>query len=134
MFFFHFCNFGRRPRFPDTGVTQTVTQTGQKCALAQLFRAKAFLLFGIIFPLSDCRRQDLLHGPGRLLLGRRGDVGVGVQGKPCREVPQHPGHRLDVHPVLKRQRGEGVPEIMEPDSRQSRPLQDPVEHVEDAVR
>ena len=49
MFFFHFCNFGRRPRFPDTGVTQTVTQTGQKCALAQLFRAKAFLLFGIIF-------------------------------------------------------------------------------------
>ena len=61
-------------------------------------------------------------------------MSVGIQGEPRREVTQHTGHRLDVHPVLKRQRGEGVPEIMEPDSRQSRPLQDPVEHVEDAVR
>ena len=32
VFFFHFCNFGRRPRFLDTWVTQTVTQTGQKNA------------------------------------------------------------------------------------------------------
>ena len=131
--FFHFCNFFGRPHFLDTEVTQTVTHTGQKCTLAQLFRAKAFLLFGIIFPLSDCRRQDLLHGPGRLLLGRRGDVGVGVQGKPCREVPQHPGHRLDVYSVLKGQRSEGMPEVVEPDPRQSRPLQHPVEHMQDAV-
>ena len=29
MFFFAFCNFFGRPNFLDTGVTQTVTQTGQ---------------------------------------------------------------------------------------------------------
>ena len=86
-----------------------MTQTGQKCALAQLFRAKAFLLFGIIFPLSDCRRQDLLHGPSRLLLGRCGDGGIGMQGEPHAEVPQHPGYRLDVYPVLESQRCECVP-------------------------
>ena len=28
--FFHFCNFWGRPRFLDTGVTQTMTQMGQK--------------------------------------------------------------------------------------------------------
>ena len=62
-------------------MTQTVTQTGKKCALAQLFRAKAILLFGIIFSLSDCRRQDLFHGPGSLFLGCRSYVGVGIQGE-----------------------------------------------------
>ena len=30
VFFFAFCNFFGRPHFLDTGVTQTVTQTGQK--------------------------------------------------------------------------------------------------------
>ena len=83
--------------------------------MAQLFRAKAILLFGIIFSLSDCRRQDLLHGLGRLLLSRYCDVGVGIQGEACREVSQHPGHRLDVHPILKCQCCERVPEVVEPD-------------------
>ena len=111
MFFFHFCNFGRRPRFPDTGVTQTVTQTGQKCALAQLFRAKAFLLLRDYFSCSEDRCQDFLHGPGRLLLGRCGDMGIGVQGEAGGEVPQHSGHCLDVHSILKGQGCEGVPQI-----------------------
>ena len=83
--------------------------------MAQLFRAKAILLFGIIFSLSDCRRQDLLHGPGRLLLGRCCDVGIGVQGEPGAVMAQHPGHRLDVHPILKCQCCERVPEVVEPD-------------------
>ena len=86
------------------------------------------------FLLSDCRRQDLLHGPGGLLLGCRGHMGIGVQGEPCREVLQHAGHRFHVHPVLECQGCERVPEIMEPDSRQSRPLQHPVEHMEHAAR
>ena len=42
-------------------------------------------------------------------------MGVGVQGEACREVSQHPGHRLDVHTVLEGQGGEGVPEIVEPE-------------------
>ena len=36
-------------------------------------------------------------------------MGVGAQGEPCVVVSQHGGHRLDVHPVLKGQGGEGVP-------------------------
>ena len=59
---------------------------------------------------------------------------VGVEGESCGEVPQHTGHRLDVHAVLQRQRCEGVAEVMEPDFRQSRSLQHSVEHVQHAVR
>ena len=61
-------------------------------------------------------------------------MGIGVQGKPSREVTQHPGHRLDIHSVLQSQGGEGVPEVVEPDLRQPRPLQHPMEHMQDAVR
>ena len=32
----------------------------------------------------------------RLLLGRCGDGGIGMQGEPHAEVPQHPGYRLDI--------------------------------------
>ena len=106
----------------------------QRCALAQLFRAKAFLLFGIIFSLSDCRRQDFFHSPGRLLLRRCRDVGVGVQREACAEMSQHPGHRLNVHPILKCQHSERVPEVVESNSGQPRPLQHPVEYMQDAIR
>ena len=61
------------------------------------------------FVASDSIRQNFSHGFRRLLLSRCCDVGVGIQGETCREVPQHPGHRLDVHAVLKRQRSERVP-------------------------
>ena len=129
-----FCNFGGRPHFLDTEVTQTVTHTGKKRARRRCFRLRVLLLLGeILGNLQRCR-QDSFHGLGRLLLGRRGDVGIGVQGEPCREVPQHPGHRLDVHPILKCQRSERVPEVVESNSGQPRPLQHPVEHVEHAVR
>ena len=55
------------------------------------------------------RHQDLFHGPGSLLLGRCRDVGVSVQGEPCREVAQHAGDCLYIHPVLEGQGCEGVP-------------------------
>ena len=61
------------------------------------------------FVASDSIRQNFSHSFRRFLLGRGGVVGVGIQGETCREVPQHPGHRLDVHAVLKCQRGERVP-------------------------
>ena len=38
-------------------------------------------------------------------------MGVGVQGEARREVPQHPGHRFYVHPVLQGQGGKGVAQI-----------------------
>ena len=81
MFFFHFCNFGRRPHFLDNEVTQTVTQTGQKSARRRHFRLRAFLLFREIFRSLQRRRQDLFHGPGSLFLGCRSYVGVGIQGE-----------------------------------------------------
>ena len=111
----------------------TSPRQGKKRALAQPFCAKAFLLFGIIFSLSDCRRQDFFHSPGRLLLRRCRDVGVGVQREACAEMSQHPGHRLNVHPILKCQHSERVPEVVESNSGQPRPLQHPVEYMQDAV-
>ena len=42
-------------------------------------------------------------------------MGIGVQGEPSGEVPQHPGDGFDVHPVLQSQGGETVPEVVEPD-------------------
>ena len=36
-------------------------------------------------------------------------MGVGVQRKARRVVPQHRGHRFHVHAVLERHRREGVP-------------------------
>ena len=36
-------------------------------------------------------------------------MSVGVQRKPCRKMPQHARHGLDVHAVLQGQRCEGVP-------------------------
>ena len=88
----------------------------------------AGLAFGL--PLS----QRSCHGLGRLALSGAGHMGVGIQSKTGGEVPQHTGHRLDIHPVLQSQSGEGVPEIMKPDLRQSCPLQHPMEHVQHTVR
>ena len=106
--FLPFCNFLGRPYFPDTGLTQTVTQTGQKtCSEAVLPPPGCRLFQGT----SEGVCQDLFHGPGGLLLGRCGDMGIGVQGEACREVPQHSGHRFDVHSILKSQGREGVPQI-----------------------
>ena len=61
-------------------------------------------------------------------------MGVGVQGEPRAEVPQHPGHRFHVHPVLQGQGGKCVSEIVEPDPGQSCPFQHPVEPVQHTVR
>ena len=64
-------------------------------------------------------RQHTPHGLRRLSLGSTGDVGVGVQGKPCGEVAQHPGHGFHIHPVLQHQGGEGVPLRYNKDKRKS---------------
>ena len=40
-------------------------------------------------------------------------MGVGVQGEPRREVPQHSGDRFHIHPVLQGQGGKGVSKLVE---------------------
>ena len=61
-------------------------------------------------------------------------MSVGVQRKPCRKMPQHARHGLDVHSILQSQRCEGVTQVMETHLWQPCPLQDSVQHVQDAVR
>ena len=39
-------------------------------------------------------------------------MGVGVQRKPCRKMPQHARYGFDVHTVLQGQRCEGVAQVM----------------------
>ena len=55
--------------------------------------------------------QDTAHGLGGLVLLLPRGVGVGAQGEPGVIVPQHGGHRFDVHAVLEGCSGKGVPEI-----------------------
>ena len=79
-------------------------------------------------------RQHTPHGLRRLSLGCACDVGIGVQGKPCGEVAQHPGHRFHIHPVLQGQGSEGVSQVVEPHLGQSCPFQHPVEHMQHTIR
>ena len=79
-------------------------------------------------------RQHTPHGLCCLPLGCACDVGIGVQGKPCGEVAQHPGHGFHIHPVLQHQGSEGVSQVVEPHLGQSCPFQHPMEHMQHAVR
>ena len=61
-------------------------------------------------------------------------MGIGVQSKSGGEVTQHTGYCLDVHAVLECNSGECVPEVVKSDLGQSRPFQNPLQHMVDAVR
>ena len=88
-----------------------------------------------MYPLAPHRpRQHAPHRLRRLSLGCAGDVGIGVQGEPCGEVTQHPGHRFHVHSVLQGQGSESVAQVVEPHLGQSCPFQHPMEHMQHTVR
>ena len=59
-------------------------------------------------------RQEVAHGLRCLILLLAGGVGVCPQGESYVIVSQHGADGFDVHTVLERQGGEGVPEIVEP--------------------
>ena len=82
----------------------------------------------------DCPRQHTPHRLCCLPLGCACDVGIGVQGKPCGEVAQHPGHGFHIHPVLQHQGSEGVSQVVEPHLGQSCPFQHSMEHMQHTVR
>ena len=62
------------------------------------------------------------------------DMGIGVQREAGGEVPQHAGHRLDIHAVLQGNGCEGVAEIVESDLWNTSPFEDTLQHIVDAVR
>ena len=106
------------------GLTHTVTHTrkglnGHKNAGQEV----CDFLPGFFFVLHDLF-HEVPHGLGGFVLLLPGGVGVGAQGEPGIEVPQHGGHRLYIHAVLQGSGGEGVPEIVEPEMLQSGVLQD----------
>lgn len=61
-------------------------------------------------------------------------MGISVQCKSCGVVSQHARHGLNVYTVLQCQCGEGMPEVVEPNLRQSCSLQHSMKHVQHAVR
>ena len=65
---------------------------------------------------SDSLCDELPHPVGGILSHLLGNVGVGVQGEPRAVVAQDAGDRFDIHPLLDRQGGEGVPQPVEGDA------------------
>ena len=61
-------------------------------------------------------------------------MGVGVQGKACGEVTQHAADRFDIHTVLQGDGGEGVTEVVDPDFRDTCPVQYTLQYIVHAVR
>ena len=61
--------------------------------------SRVALLFSLLS--SNSRPQYSIHLLGRIPLGYRGDMSVGVQGESCTEMAQHTGHRFYIHSVLQ---------------------------------
>ena len=55
--------------------------------------------------------EQVSHGFCCLAMGSRGHAGVGVHGKPNREVLQHTGDRFYIYPGLQGQGGKCVTQI-----------------------
>ena len=76
-------------------------------------------------PPVDLIRRALPHGVG--------DVGVGVQRGGAGHMADDGGQRLDVHSVLQGGGGEGVPQVVEPQTLALRPLQHRLEPFADSA-
>lgn len=64
---------------------------------------------------------------------RRG-VGIGAEGEARAVMSQGAGQGLHIHPVLQRERGESMPEIVEPDVLRPNGFQDLVMSMPEGVR
>ena len=64
---------------------------------------------------SYCLPYHIAHGIRCFSHHIRRGVGVGAEGEARAVMPQGAGQGLHIHPVLQRERGEGMPEIVEPD-------------------
>ena len=92
--------------------THNLTHTG-KGAKSTGQGQTGFFLSGPVF-LPHLLADDPTDGVGGILFHLRRGVGVGVQGEASRVVAQGTGQRFHVYPAFQRQRGESVPQVMEP--------------------
>ena len=83
---------------------------------------------------SDRTGENIPHRLGGFEFGVGGYVGIGVQCEARGVMTQHGGDRFHIHAILERHRCESVSEVMEADTWQSRPFQDSLQHVQNAVR
>ena len=69
----------------------------------------------VFFGVAGLLLHDLCHEAAhrfrRLILHLPGGMGVGAESESRVIVPQHAGDCLDVHPVLKGQRREGMAQV-----------------------
>lgn len=61
-------------------------------------------------------------------------MGVGAECEPCRVVSQGAGQGLYIHPMLQRQRCEGMSEIMEPNMLRADGFQDLLVGMPERIR
>ena len=97
-------------------LTHTVTHTGKGLKSAGWEGCASCPAF--FSALHDLCHKAAHRLSGFVLLLPCG-VGVGAEGEPGIVVAQHGGHGFYIHAVLKGCGGEGVPQIMEADVRQS---------------
>ena len=90
-------------------------------------------IFTLIFLLHDLC-HEAAHGLCGLVLLLPCGMSIGAERKSGIVVPQHTADRFHIDAILERQRGEGVPQIMKSDMRQSCVLQDLLMKVHDGVR
>lgn len=82
----------------------------------RLHKYNTVYLFCVIWAISlHCPANHISHRIRSLPHHIRCSMGVGTEGEARAVVPQGAGQSLYIHPVLERQRCEGMSEIMEPD-------------------
>ena len=83
---------------------------------------------------SYCLPYHIAHGIRCFSHHIRRGVGVGAEGEARAVMPQGAGQGLHIHPVLQRERCEGVPEIMEPDVLRTDRLEDLLVGMPERIR
>ena len=83
---------------------------------------------------SYCLPYHIAHGIRCFSHHIRRGVGVGAESEARAVMSQGAGQGLHIHPVLQRERCEGVPEVMEPDMLSADGLEDLLVGMPERIR